>query len=967
MENERKPIGYIADLGTEWVPLSVLHQKFAERMEDYVSQYLSGNRGTPRIAIVGPYGQGKTQLLFHILKKTLEKGGVPFYTHADLVVKSIEREIGKDQRVIPSDLPKLLHKTVLSDIAAIAGGSFENVVLMHPDVIQWMKIHFSSVEESKGIVLLIDELEQSYENLQDKVDSKDRNPLRGLIDAKEIFTILSFAPRSIYEYKMSAALGEGEAETRRLDIFNLPPVSPVELKTFLKIDNRGFANFIWWLSRGRAGLALKAFNNSGNYSLQEQAGFQSFVESMGQISGVPCLDSDSFMDKEGNFLKNWLQILKIEPSPATSQEDWSLSFSLGKEFDLNAINFFGKLGFSGKHSITLSTFLRLILEAISGANGIAYLGKKDSTPLLRAVYELTLEHTYDEEFISVLQSKLDELQADPNLRYILPDKMEESSLVQRLKTVECLPIDFEKILDCFPFPLSSPQLPGTNDKDVKKWLRGVESNPLAEDSEGSVAILFFSDQDHFKRYCEQSRHSFIEKSLPQKSKTLVIMTSDDVNLNSLPALASCLRKQGRLEIRRLRPLLLTGFVTNALFLLSQSNSGNSLSLRKQLDLLKKQFKDKSDRATVRKIERYSSGLADFLVSSSHNFPLVAKSFSYGRTGAGFEEQFERQKSSPGFFYPFVLAFFKGDAEGGKTLARLRELSERSQDPLQEFLHELGGYRSAVRFLPKSDRKNSFQDSESVSVIRGYYCKLQTDLEELSTLLSIEEFMLLADDELSQFLLKAFYEGKRFKGINTATKDDLHDYLEQSLDIQKRIKSESQVIHESIGVGFEGSLSFSSSQELAIAELQGMLDQIESWSSPVYQEIFAVFAEQICTNIKARADENWKELNRLHQFQYDQLKKLSELFTLPNNLPEDLFKFIGLSRQNFAKALEKMREEAYEKMGNLNVIGLNLQNMNSAHDCFSDLIELHESLNEMKNSFENLKGQLEKYNSIGREK
>ena len=273
----------------------------------------------------------------------------------------------------------------------------------------------------------------------------------------------------------------------------------------------------------------------------------------------------------------------------------------------------------------------------------------------------------------------------------------------------------------------------------------------------------------------------------------------------------------------------------------------------------------------------------------------------------------------------------------------------------------------MRFLPKSDRKNSFQDSESVSVIRGHYCKLQTDLEELSTLLSIEDFMLLADDELSQFLLKAFYKGKRFKGTNTATKDDLHDYLEQSLDTQKRIKSESQVIHESIGVGFEGSLSFSSSQELAIAELQGMLDQIESWSSPVYQEIFAVFAEQICTNIKARADENWKELNRLHQFQYDQLKKLSELFTLPNNLPEDLFKFIGLSRQNFAKALEKMREEAYEKMGNLNVIGLNLQNMNSAHDCFSDLIELHESLNEMKNSFENLKGQLEKYNSIGREK
>ena len=58
--------GYKADLSVEWLPLSDLHKKYLERVEEYLTQYCNGNRAVPRIAIVGAYRQGKTQFLFHI-------------------------------------------------------------------------------------------------------------------------------------------------------------------------------------------------------------------------------------------------------------------------------------------------------------------------------------------------------------------------------------------------------------------------------------------------------------------------------------------------------------------------------------------------------------------------------------------------------------------------------------------------------------------------------------------------------------------------------------------------------------------------------------------------------------------------------------------------------------------------------------------------------------------------------------
>lgn len=960
MSEENSPRAYVADPETKWVPLSELHVKYMERIEEYLSRYIQGEKNVPKIAIVGPYGQGKTQLLFHILSKAFDRGGIALYTHADIIVKLIKQQFGQTGKILPSDLPGYLKKAILNDVENIRLDKRENLLLVHPDLVERLRESLSNVDANGPLVLLIDELEQSYELLQSKIESNDRNPIRGLLDSREIYTVLAFAPKSIYEYKIGAALGEGEAERRRLDVFNLPPISPNEIKKFLKIDEKGFANLIWWLSRGRVGLAIKAFNNSRNYSLVEQAGFLSFVESLGQTSGVPCIDIDAFLDKQGNFLRNWNQILKITPSMSVPEEEWALIFSIDRELYSRANDFFGKLGFSGKHSMVLSNFLRLLLEAISGADSKAVVKKKDSVPLLRATYELVLEHTYDDDFISVLQKKLDYLQSDPDLKFILPDKMEESKIVERVKSSGFLPFDFEILLELFPFPLSSPQLPGTSEKEVNKWLQQTENHPLAEDEEGSVHLLFFRDSEHFKEYCENSRRLFVEKALPEDDLTNVILLYGEAS--TLPAMAQWLKKQGRLYVEKLRPSLLTGFLVNALYLTSKSTGSYPSHLRKELENLKTQFGSIGDRATVRKIQHYLAGLNDFVASAAQSFGVRLNRFAYERKGAGFEEQFERHKSSVGFAYPFMLAFFQENMDTQKALAQVRIWSERTEDPLQEFLPEIGGFRTAVRFLP-IERKGGLQHSESVAVVRDFYRELIDDLDELADLLPKDEFTMLVDDDLSKFLLGAFYDARRFSGVSDGDKKRLIEYLSQSSETQRKTLEQEQILKESISIGLENSLKFSPEQEQAIQQLLSIVTMMDSWHSNVYKQVFFLFAEQISIAIKQRADGFWKSLNELPSIQYKELKELKQLFLLLEVLPEGVFRFLGKSRDEFAKALEKMKEEACNEMSKEDIAGIDKNNIIRVHEFFSDLIDLQENLGSIRSTFDWLQSTLQEYNKV----
>ena len=950
--------GYKASLQIQWVPLSEQHKKYSERIEGYVKQYVDGHKDVPRIAVVGAYRQGKTQLLFHILKLVLEKGGIAAYTHADLIVKLIESKVGKEAKIRPSDFPQLLRETISDDIKSIVHD--RQPALIHPDVVGYLREHLAEDTVNKPLVLLIDELEQAYEQLQGKIETSDRNPIRSLLDASDIYTVLAFAPRSIYEYKLGAALGEGEAERGRFDIFNLPPVSPSEITKFLGID-RQLANFIWWISRGRAGQAIRAYNNSLNYALNEQASFLSFVESMGQISGVPCFNTDALMDRDGNFLYHWKEVLNLVPQSSVTEAESALLFKIDREFIAKATEFFGKLGFSGKHSMLLASYFTLLLEAISGEDEVAIIKKKDAVALIRATYELTLEHTFDEEFIGSLQKKLDELQTHPDLRYSLPDRMEDARVAERTKPSKFLPFDFDKVLEFFPFPMSSPQLPGASREDVDRWLKGLENLPLAEDEENSVNILFFKESEHFKRYCENERRAFVEKCLPEEKRTVVLLLQGDTTSKILPPLARWLMKHDRLYIGRLRPSLLGDFLVNALSLINPDPRQPRPSFRKQMEILEQNFEN--DRATLLKIHRYVAGLSDFVASSARSLKESTKKFAYEGKGAAFEQEIGRQKTSEGFFYPFTLAFYAEDSEGLRALAQIRGLSERSDRSLYGFLPETGGYRTAVRFLSIIDRKGVPQHSESVNVIQNAYKDLIGDLEDLAGLLPKDEFRILVEDDISSFILDSYYESRRFRGISQGEKKRITEYLDQSLKTQNRILDEEEILKKIIGVGRDASLKFSPDQQQAIKELLSLVEKMDSWRSAVYQRIFFVFAEQIAIAVKAKADEFWKTLNQLPPEEYKSLKKVKELLSFPDQFPEEVFRYLDIPRDRLANELKKMWEDAVKDVKNATIGGVHGSNLRALSEFFKDLITLQEYLTTIKDGLVTLKEKVQQYANI----
>ncbi len=934
---------YKASMEVNWVPLSEQHAKVWERLEGHIAQYVGGNKDVPRIALVGAYRQGKTQLLFEAMKSAAQKGAVAIYTHGDVLVRLIESSVGKEGKILPSDLPTLITRTITTDLQAVLDGRETQII--HPDGIEFIKAHTATDLNEHPRILMVDELEQAYESLQQKVETSDRNPIRSLLDARDFYAILAFAPRSIYEYRLTSTLGEGEAERGRFDVLNLPPVSPRQLVNFLHID-RSRANFLWWISRGRAGHVLRAYNNSLSYQLTTEAGFLEFVQSIGPLSGVPCFDVDALFGRDGVLLPNWKDVLNLAPRAISEGIDSALSFRIDSQSSARGAKFFGGLGFAGKDALILSEYLKLMLESLSDEGSPAIIKKKDVLTLIRATYELVFEHTFDENFINIVQRKLEDLQTQGDLRFSLPDRMEESGMAESVKPAMELPFDLERIEAFFPFPMSSPQLPGITKDDVKEYLQRLGDRPLAEDQVGSVVILVFNDFNHFKTYLENQRHDFIEKSIPESRITHIILLEGNI-LPNLPPPASWLQKHGRLHLSRMRPSLLSEFLFNALTLLGQSIDRPRGTIWKEPQRLLEIVAN--DKAAVLKVQRYLAGLSDFVDSAIVGVDEPITKFIYEKKGLGFEKDLTRMAGSIGFHYPFTLAFYTEDPQGMAALSQLRSWSERSDRPLYEMLPESGGYRTAVGYLPTSE-KGIARHSESVAGVRDSYSLVVDELKDLSLMLSKEEFTKLAEEEISRFLLEAFYESTRFESVRAGEKERLVEHLRQLLGIHKNILQQEATLRSTIGVGFDPALKFSPEEAQALDGLLRSVESIGLWHSAVYQRVFLTFAEQIIFSAKKKADEYQKKLNELPEYEYGELMKIQELRRMSDSFPDEAFRFLGVSRDELRNKVQETWQETSKELG-AKTSGINPSNTREAYEKFKQLIELHAALSSVKGQIE----------------
>ncbi|ARS89324.1 hypothetical protein B1756_05900 [Natrarchaeobaculum aegyptiacum] len=102
--------------------------------------------------------------------------------------------------------------------------------------------------------ILVDEVEQHYEDFLAAIETDDNNPLRVINDeVPNTLKVWSFGMLSAYEFL-------GEADWRRLKELRVPPLDITEITNRLEEHDESpthLANIIWWMGRGRTGLIIK--------------------------------------------------------------------------------------------------------------------------------------------------------------------------------------------------------------------------------------------------------------------------------------------------------------------------------------------------------------------------------------------------------------------------------------------------------------------------------------------------------------------------------------------------------------------------------------------------------------------------------------------------------------------------------------------------------------------------------------
>jgi hypothetical protein len=251
-ESDAPEIGQIPQLSKRFEPITDEHERIVNDVERYINDFIEiQDKAHKPIGIRGPYRSGKTQLEYHAFDYAWDNGVPAVYIGSpDSALSEFE----------DSDLDSIsdwLDQRSRDEISSlISTGDME----WFPQVPDQQRKHwisnrvteeFSDFDENDRYVIIIDELEQSYEEFLRATGADDDNPLRKLNDElPDTLSIWSFGLLSAYEFV-------GDADMGRPREVSIPPVDVDTVREMLEnktenVDLTPLTNVVWWASRGRA-------------------------------------------------------------------------------------------------------------------------------------------------------------------------------------------------------------------------------------------------------------------------------------------------------------------------------------------------------------------------------------------------------------------------------------------------------------------------------------------------------------------------------------------------------------------------------------------------------------------------------------------------------------------------------------------------------------------------------------------
>ena len=709
-----------------WRDFSKEHALLRDKAQKAINGYKNAHFQDP-LAVWGAYGAGKTQFLFWIAETAVRAGLIPVYLHLNDLLDSLPADSS------PDTFSKHASAFVMRIVQAMKDGRNEESLLgifRDRNLLQFIK---TNLDPSAGkIVILIDEVEQAYLSLKDRVRADDRSPLKAWLE-EDTFKVFAFAVGSLYVL--------GKADRERLRINAIPAVSPAcAKKLFPDLDGR-VLNSLWWLSRGKPRHLLKAasrYRESIPKSVTEIYTYVSALDSVSQApyegnsqSAVPAVYSDLLSQEE---MSNLFRL-----GPARGSGD-GLLFPISPEMEDAFLSVVRDAFKMENVAYDLVRYVTLLADAVS-AEGFFALTEQDTPYLLRLAVDFLLE--YERERI-----EKETAEGDAALRKLLEvhdianqkageifwkfqgkfNSLEKSSPI----------IGFASLFGAFPLPTTTPSLPGTDPKAVRSKYEELRQ-PVFEWTDALGNAVFFLTSSKSLELVSTSE-AFRRRALAPSGGVIVLLPNDSEQSKPEGFLA-CLQEQNRLTVCRL-PVALSDFLLSLRQL--STEGADPLAIASQAE---------QDKVLRRQVTFYRTRLESYMADISRKPPPLITS-GVPKTFAQFVN---RVADKDILALTTCQAFETVSPRVAGFLCDLREFVLNTRSVFQR----TGYIAVADDALPHKDvRTGRVERAKLIDDVRIAFSDRTDFLRGLAMFVSQEEIVFLSNDPAAIVALRAIWRVKR---------------------------------------------------------------------------------------------------------------------------------------------------------------------------------------------------------------
>jgi len=925
---------YEASIDKEWkdftksgdfaVSHEISHETIRKNLETPIREFIN-NKKQDLFALWGPYGQGKTQLMYHLFKYAWKNGGPAIFT-------KLERLLPKDEMKGSDQFKEYIEKLVKESITKIKNGEIDEVDLLNRECKNWLKkwIDENQIRENleDRIVILIDEMEQNYMALLDRVETDDNSPLKDCTAQDSFMIIAAFAPTSQYEAMT------GEAEKRRWKSYRLPTL-PAEV---LRERNAKYGNVAWWVSKGRLGLAFKILDILQNRPLNDFRDYEEFAnKDVGSIAKVPSIDTSEL----ARYMKIKDYIIELFPHSEIKHENGLVSGKIIKEEEFINVLKEGLIEerWEAKEIEIFGDYLKYVISALSNEKGFLFPLENDGNDpkriltLLKIAVDFAIEiQGRNETIISIY----DRIYKWKNFEQFYYTKLFQR--ISSLGSIDGSVVSYDLLSKLFPLPITSPIVGKNSIEKSRESL--LTSHPptdyIAEDIEtlygGQITFFYFINNQKLKQFLNSAK---VKDFLPP-DRGLVCIVLENKEQIRLDGVAGWLKAQNQIKVEYPSKLL-RDFLISFMDYYQQSPQDKELR-----SILKEKVEDefKKDKTLSRKLDYYKNMLNEFI---RFNSSLV---LSRGKFEVKNKETINQYR--PPHYDKFSDVV-------GLSFCKINELDTfhgfkqiiMGSDELRKLRAGVSGLLDDVS-VSKIGKK-PLKLSTTLETIKDSYNSELSDLRALANLVNEEDFIKLSSEENSKEVLRGIF--KYIKPPKYDKSSVIQEINEVLTSIEK-LKTSREELNKTFG-GFEVKESKS---ERTKEKWRGILAILGKLNGGYLEYLVCDFANAILDKFKddiLSKDQNWLtewQNNTQYMENYNEkLVKIDNLERAPKWLNIDKNNMRGGPQERYSEAIRSLtnfqNEVDFDAVNNLNWDLFN-ETVESVNNELDQVMEVEEKLKEI---------------------